>query len=611
MPRQKANSAFFLLIVTGLLFAFVLTGWTAWRDKSATFDEPLHFMGAWLQTHYADFRCDPEDPPLWKYYAAIGTAKDRLQVPTSGLIWDSILNNPENGGLFFKQVFYYTQGNDAIAALGEARSRMLLLGAAIGAVIAWWAWRLAGPHAAIIAVVAFCFDPNFLAHSPLLKGDVPITLALLLLTASIWLLGKRATLARCLLVAVMFGAALNVKMSGILAVPILGLALLFRVALPQSWPILGWTARTRARRLLAAAGIAVGSALIAWISIWACYRFRYAPTSDPTASFNFNELVAEARNHQAFAALHAYFLNAAQAYQWQAHWHPSFFLRFALWVNEHRLLPQAWIAGLVITYGNAASFEGYLLGHTTMVGWWYYFPLVMAFKTPLTTLIALALSLGYWAVVRPRAPAWDTFSLALLPMFYLATAMSSAYNVGIRHILPIYPFLFIFLGITFAATLRRRRGVAITVALLFVLGLGAETYSAYPDFIPFFNVAAGGWQNGPHLLGDSNLDWGQDLPAIAEWQSEHPEYQMYLNYFGSADPRYYRIHYVKLPGSAEPDDESPTDSRPHVYVISGNAFQTLWLSPAEKNLYAKLQSQEPMTVLGHCVYVYSPPQGDR
>ncbi len=201
---------------------------------------------------------------------------------------------------------------------------------------------------------------------------------------------------------------------------------------------------------------------------------------------------------------------------------------------------------------------------------------------------------------------WDIFAVMLFPISYMAMTMTAHVNVGIRHILPIYPFLFIFLGITFAAALKRRRALTVATGLILVLGLAVETYWAYPDFIPFFNVAAGGWQNGPHLLGDSNLDWGQDLPAIARWQNEHPQYQIYLNYFGSADPRYYQIHYVKIPDSKEPADESPDDSRPRVYVISANAFHLLQF-PAQMKFYAKLQSQKPIAVLGHCIYVYPSP----
>ncbi len=172
------------------LLVFALTGATAWRDKSATFDEPLHYMGAWLETHYADFRCDPEDPPLWQYYAVVGTEKTRLDFPTSGLIWDRMLTDRRTEGLFFRQVFFYTPGNDVMSVLPNARMRMLLLGVLLGAGIAWWAWRLGGPFAGAVAVAAFCLDPNFLAHSPLLKNDVAIALIFLSFMAAIWRSGK-------------------------------------------------------------------------------------------------------------------------------------------------------------------------------------------------------------------------------------------------------------------------------------------------------------------------------------------------------------------------------------------------------------------------------------
>ena len=89
---------------------FVLTALTAWRNTSPTFDEPLHFMGAWLQTHYDDFRCDPEDPPLWRDYVMLGTSRSQLKVPTSGLVWDSMLYERGAEGLYFKDVFYQHAG---------------------------------------------------------------------------------------------------------------------------------------------------------------------------------------------------------------------------------------------------------------------------------------------------------------------------------------------------------------------------------------------------------------------------------------------------------------------------------------------------------------------
>lgn len=249
-----------------------------------------------------------------------------------------------------------------------------------------------------------------------------------------------------------------------------------------------------------------------------------------------------------------------------------------------------------------------MLGSSSMSGRWDYFPIAIAVKTPLATLVALLLAAIYWIRFRASLPrGWDLLMLAMLPAVYLAMAMTSDLNLGIRHVLPIYPFLFILLGVVAADALRRFGRPAMVVVSILLLGLAGETLAAFPDYIPFFNIAAGGWKNGPRILGDSNVDWGQDLPAIARWQREHPQYQLYLGYFGSGDPRYWQIHYVNLPGSMAPEDQAAAIGRPSVYAISGNLTHSPFLPPEVREFYAKLQSGPPIAVLGDCIYLYNSP----
>ncbi|MGD0388090.1 MAG: hypothetical protein ABSC42_03960 [Tepidisphaeraceae bacterium] len=565
-------------------------------------------MGAWLQVHYNDFRCDPEDPPLWRYYLTLGTSASELRVQTSGLLWDGLLLDNNTSGAFFKSVFYFTSGNDPDAVIAAARIRMLILGAVLGMAIAAWAWKLGGPRAAIVAVAAFCFDPNFLAHSPLVKNDVPITLVLLLLMMAIWLVGRRATPLRWAAMSLAMGAAVTVKFSGVLAIPLMGLALTLRALLPEPWPFLKWVVQSRVRRLAVAGCLTVVSCAFSYFLIWACYRFRYGPSTDRSQLFDFGQLLRIASKHEAFDFYNKFSLPAEQLRRWTDHWKPGAIFPLLFWIGKHHLLPQTWIDGFLFTYGTAPGRAAFLLGESYMNGRWDYFPIAMAVKTPLATLVAFVIASVYWISHRGSSPQWwNVFSLLLLPILYLAVAMSSHLNLGIRHVLPVYPFLFIFLGITAAHGLRRFRRPATVLVSLLLLGLVCETYCAYPDYIPFFNIAAGGWQNGPRILGASNVDWGQDLPALAEWQRERPQYQLFLNYSGSAEPRYYGIHYVNLARSDAMEDESPVNSRPQVYAISAAAAQDPWLPQGDKDFYKKLESQTPIAVLGHCVYLYNPP----
>ncbi len=155
-----------------LLAVYAATAWEASLGKCATYDEPLHFVGGWIETHDHDFRIDPENPPLWKYYAIAGTRASDLTLENSGEFWHTLLSDLGFNNPYAKHVLYEIPGNKPDELIQAARGRMVLLAALIGVIIAWWSWRLAGPIAACVSCAAFCFDPNFLAHGPLVKNDV-------------------------------------------------------------------------------------------------------------------------------------------------------------------------------------------------------------------------------------------------------------------------------------------------------------------------------------------------------------------------------------------------------------------------------------------------------
>ncbi|HEX4053547.1 MAG TPA: hypothetical protein VHX86_04710 [Tepidisphaeraceae bacterium] len=595
-----------------LLVAFAATAWLASLHESATTDEPGSLLSAWACTHLLDFRCDQENPPLWKYYVGIGTRYDDLKVPLDSPRWRQMVWNTGLVGPFASDVLYRTPGNDADTLLRRGRARIVVLGVILGALIGWWAWRLAGPVAGIVAMAFFCLDPNFLAHAPLVKNDVALTLTLLWLTAIVWLIGERATLPRLLFLPLALASVLMVKFSGLIAIPILGAALLLRSFLPIAWPIGPWNAATRLRRLAAASAMFLASLLLTWGLIWACYGFRYAPTNDPGEYFDFPHSLETCAAHEYIARSDDPFNVSPQAVRdFVANWKPPASVRTLLAANAHRLLPQSCLGGLLNTYAWTRGRMAYLCGNFSLVGWWYYFPLAMAFKTPLATLSALAIALILFAVQKPRlnsAAVWALAAAAITPILYMACAMSSRVDVGIRHIFPVYPFLFILLGVTAARACKRYGKPAVVVMAVLLLGVAVETYRAFPDYIPFFNVAAGGARNGLRLLSDSNLDWGQDLPQLAQWQRQHPDHQLYLCYWGSADPRYYGVRYVNLAGSSAPADQLVPSRQTPVYAISAMALINPGFRQVYKTLLDALESQRPITVLDGSIYVFAAPR---
>jgi hypothetical protein len=277
-----------------------------------------------------------------------------------------------------------------------------------------------------------------------------------------------------------------------------------------------------------------------------------------------------------------------------------------LFAEEHRLLPQAFLFGVLHVHMSAVVRQSYLLGQLSESGWWYYFPVAMAVKTPIATVVAIAGAA--WMAMARRAKWWNDLQRRWLAMCLLTPAllytlflMQSNLNLGLRHILPVYPLAYIAIGIVAAKFWSR---ILLTIM---ALALAVESLAAFPNFIPFFNIAVGGSRGGFAILGDSNLDWGQDLKPLSKWyktwRTDHPKEKFYLCYFGIADPAYYGIDYVNLPGGWGLGPPTTMPSEPGVIAISATRLQGIY-TPDLERLYAPLRAQKPMAVIGGSIYLY-------
>ena len=158
-----------------------------------------------------------------------------------------------------------------------------------------------------------------------------------------------------------------------------------------------------------------------------------------------------------------------------------------------------------------------------------------------------------------------------------------------------------------AARLWRRRGARI-VLLALGTGLALESTLAHPNYIAFFNAASGGARGGLRLLGDSNLDWGQDLLALSRWQAEHPHVRLYLCYFGSVDPAVYGIRYINLPGGTYLNNETHEPDQRGVIAISAYKLQGMGLTDEQRQFYRTLlDGQQPIEIVGSSIYLFEYP----
>jgi hypothetical protein len=257
---------------------------------------------------------------------------------------------------------------------------------------------------------------------------------------------------------------------------------------------------------------------------------------------------------------------------------------------------RPFLAGLSHLYVNTnPDYHTYVLGAVLERSVWYYYLVAFLLKTPLPALLLLGAAL--LGVARhPRGAELAVF--LLLPAgLMIGVSCFDTINVGIRRIMPALPMLAIFSALVASAAHGRRSRLLIGAALLWMV---IETAVYYPHQLPYFNTLAGGPGNAPYLLDDSNIDWGQELPALARWQAQHaPAEKMYLSYFGTIAPALYGVRATPM---TESEYRAPP---PGLYALS--THRLVWLRKVDYFTHAGLDwltRYQPIDRIGYSIYLY-------
>jgi hypothetical protein len=562
-------SAVFLALVVG-----------SYRQESATIDEPHHLVHGYAALRFHDYRTDPEHPPLvWMWAALPLLTMPDVHLDTSSVSW----RIADRWGVGHE--FLY-RDNDADRLLDRARFMIALLGVLLGILVFCWARELFGFWPAAVVLGLYCTEPNLVAHSGLVTNDVGVSYFILGAVYFAWRLARRFTLANLIGLSAFFALALVSKYSAALLAPVL-LVLLIARALdrqPWSWNI-GRSKLLSARPLKTGLAIlALGAALVtAYATTWAVYGFCYMPTPPGPGGGIFGM--------------------ENKADRWPV------LAQVTRWVDGHRLLPNASVQGFALAIVRVPGRQSYLCGQTSTNGWWYYFPVAILIKTPIALLI-LALAGLVLCAVRWRSTGRDALFVLGPPAIFLGTAMASPLDIGLRHVLCVYPFLLVLAGWTVSALLSQTRATVfrhwkkVALAALCLAQL-VEFALIYPNCLAFFNASVGGARHGAEYLVDSNLDWGQGLKLLGRWMKDHQVDHVNLSYFGDAEPGYYGVNCTLLPGQSYLPGEPITAIRLPGYVaISVTNLRGAYLNDAERKLYAPLRERKPVAVLGYSIYVY-------
>jgi len=604
-PRKQMSPRLGAIGCILLVAIFAAVAWSAVSGKSATWDEPGHTVAGWFMLWQRDFRISPDVPPLWEDWIGLGLGPGAVHFSPDAPAYQN-LRTKNDQFVYDVTTLYHTPGNDGIALVNRGRVMALILGVVLAAMICIWAWQLGGPIAALAATFVFCLDPNFLGHAPLVKNDVGFTLAFFAASYALWRVGKRLTFWNATAFALLTAIALAVKLSGILLAPLAMIALLGRAMMPAPWRVLGTGIARLRTKLLVAAALCFFTFLIIWLGLWTAYGWRFdaGPNGLQTDTkyyvrvFRQLDLVSRLGRQPTPAEQDA--------------WQTPLTTRAALYLEEHHLLPQAWVSGFVLTQSSGPGRPGFLNGNIYEGGRWYYFFFAAIYKLPLATLVALLLTLLLTTrrvkrgALRENARGWDAIALAAPVAIYAVAAVTADMNVGLRHVFPVLPFLYVGIGLAAARAWRpglpgQATPARITIMILSA-ALAAETGAAFPNYIAFFNIASASHRLS--LLSDSNLDWGQDLPLLKAWQDAHPNTVLYLEYFGLCDPAAYGIRYQNIPGGYLFGPPKAWPDKPGVVAISASSLQQVYTTNRKTDTATYFQNQKPLAILGETIYLF-------
>jgi hypothetical protein len=281
------------------------------------------------------------------------------------------------------------------------------------------------------------------------------------------------------------------------------------------------------------------------------------------------------------------------------HWSPPPLLSVE---DAHRLQVPAWFANLRWLLIPRDFFKGftimlthvlsghlaYLLGEWSEKGWWYYYPVAILVKTPVALLL-LFLSAVVMAARRIRKWSFAEATPWIAVAVYLACAFTNKADIGIRHILPIYPLLAIVVGSEFARLKLRHRLIGWVLAAWLV----ETAFLAHADYLAYCNELVGGSANGQNYLVDSNFDWGQGGKLLKKWMEQNHLTHIYLDYFGTGAA----IEYLQIPNLRVKPPEARELSEGYLVVSA-----THLMSPEYDWLRA---THAPVARIGYTLFAYS------
>ena len=592
------------------------------RRENPTIDEVIHLPAGISYWQAGTFRLYRHNPPLVKLVAALPALFGADRASTSKLYASDPWTAEPPNKAEFAHLFARENATQYFEIFARSRLLMPLFSALGGLVVFAWSRRLFGDGGGLLSLALWCLCPNILAHSRLITTDVGATAIGAGATYLFWRSLHRPTWPRATLAGLALGLAQLSKFSMVL---LYGLW-------PAIW-LVGMIAHRPTPRRLAGAG-ARGAAMVALsvLVIEAGYGFEGVGRRLGDFDFLCRTLTVDRPGRPILAGDEMARVGQLRVNRFRgtslAGLPVPLPVHYVLGFDDQKLEAE----GLPMRAFRADSAPDTLIGYPVYLdgelrsrSWWYYYLFTLAYKVPEGTL-ALA---GLTAVVaiagrRNRCPALDEAAVWAVPAVVLGVmSVATNINLGLRYVLPIFPYVFIGMGrlVPWASGLGRWRAGAFTLVGALLTATALSTAMIHPHYLAYFNRVAGGPDRGADHLIDSNIDWGQDLVGLKRWlDANAPGERVGIAYFGQIHPSIFKLRGEPidwflppaLPGTMRGRPTAPPP--PGLYAVSASMAKGLpwrvydpgrW-SPyrAEMHAYSYFDKLTPFAKIGGSIGLY-------
>lgn len=554
------------IAVAVLLTALVAQVVLAMQQMSVTVDEIMYIAAGYYHVETGDFRFNMTNTPLLKVVAAFPLLFLDLELPRTNADLAALSLTEQ---WQYSRDLLYANTVDADRILFLARIPIVVISVLLAIYVFRWSRELYGESGGLVSLFLFAFSPNMLAHSGLATHDVGLAAFMLISTYYFARYMREAGLRSLLLCGLFAGLALLTKSTAIFLAPAFAAYVLFRI----------WTGRET--------GVDLVPRLMSRI-----------PTERPTL----RKVAIALQAATVIAFVVVIVVNAGYGFQGTLRPWP---------------LPGPFVEMVKVQAGTvAAQGNTYFAGQLYPNSAWFITPASWLIKTPIpfliVTSVGLAISLSRWRELED-----EVLILALVATLMLLFSVVVISGVGLRYALPALPLLHVLAGRVVALGTWRPRlagAVGLGVALWYMAG----TAGVYPHYLSYFNEFVGGPAHGYEYLSDSNVDWGQDLKALAAYMEEQDLDRVHLGYFGSADAEYHGIDYDYLPSvglrprgaggqwwydMTEPAE--PIELEPGVYAISASLLASFgWMRNRFYDAYETFRGREPDDIVGYSILIF-------